>query len=87
VVKQHHQNSSKNKTTPPEQFKKQNHTTRTVQKTKQHHQNSSKTKHKIGICCFSTKHAALRRKSKDWLAQKQDNSIHNALIYVPQGKL
>ena len=21
----------------------------------------------IGICCFSTKHAALRRKSKDWL--------------------
>ena len=24
---------------------------------------------KIGICCFSAKHAALRRKSKDWLAQ------------------
>jgi len=23
---------------------------------------------KIGICCFSAKHAALRRKSKDWLA-------------------
>ena len=23
----------------------------------------------IGICCFSTKHAALRRKSKDWLAR------------------
>ena len=23
--------------------------------------------YKIGICCFSTKHAALRRKSKDWL--------------------
>ena len=21
----------------------------------------------IGICCFSAKHAALRRKSKDWL--------------------
>jgi hypothetical protein len=28
---------------------------------------------KIGICCFSAKHAALRRKSKDWLAQNQDN--------------
>ena len=27
----------------------------------------------IGICCFSAKHAALRRKSKDWLAQIQDN--------------
>jgi hypothetical protein len=23
---------------------------------------------KIGICCFSAKHAALRRNSKDWLA-------------------
>ncbi len=29
--------------------------------------------YKNGICCFSAKHAALRRKSKDWLAQKQDN--------------
>jgi hypothetical protein len=28
---------------------------------------SGQTKdYKIGICCFSTKHAALRRKSKDW---------------------
>jgi hypothetical protein len=27
--------------------------------------------YKIGICCFSAKHAALRRKSKDWLARKQ----------------
>ena len=35
---------------------------------------SSQTKdYKIGICCFSAKHAALRRKSKDWLAQNQDN--------------
>ena len=24
-------------------------------------------KYEIGICCFSTKHTALRRKSKDWL--------------------
>ena len=27
----------------------------------------------IGICCFSTKHEALRRKSKDWLTRNQDN--------------
>jgi hypothetical protein len=27
----------------------------------------------IGICCFSAKNAALRRKSKDWLAQNQNN--------------
>jgi len=25
------------------------------------------------MCCFSAKHAALRRKSKDWLARNQDN--------------
>ena len=32
---------------------------------------SGQTKdYKIGICCFSVKDAALRRKSKDWLAQK-----------------
>jgi hypothetical protein len=29
--------------------------------------------HKIGMCCFSAKHAALRRKSKDWLARNQNN--------------
>ena len=29
--------------------------------------------YKIDICCFSAKHAALRRKSKDWLALNQDN--------------
>jgi hypothetical protein len=28
----------------------------------------------IGMCCFSAKQAALRRKSKDWLAQNQNNS-------------
>jgi hypothetical protein len=27
----------------------------------------------IGICCFSAKDAAFRRKSKDWLARSQDN--------------
>ena len=35
---------------------------------------SGQTKdYKIGICCFSSKHAVLKRKSKDWLAQNQDN--------------
>jgi hypothetical protein len=35
---------------------------------------SGQTKYyKIGICCFSANHAALRRKSKDWLALNQDN--------------
>jgi hypothetical protein len=28
---------------------------------------------KIGICCFSPKPTALRRKSKDWLARNQDD--------------
>jgi len=27
----------------------------------------------IGMCCFSAKHAALRRKNKDWSARHQDN--------------
>jgi hypothetical protein len=27
----------------------------------------------IDICCFSTKHAVLRSKSKDWFAQSQNN--------------
>jgi len=42
--------------------------------------------YKLGICCFSAKHATLRRKSKDWLALNQDNvsvwddmSIHGLL--------
>ena len=29
--------------------------------------------YKIGICCFSAKHTAPRRKSKDWLARNQEN--------------
>ena len=29
--------------------------------------------YKIGICCFSAKHTALRRKSKDCLARNQNN--------------
>jgi hypothetical protein len=35
---------------------------------------SGQTKdYEIGICCFSAKHATLSRKSKDWLAQNQNN--------------
>ena len=35
---------------------------------------SGQTKdYKIGICCFSARHAALKRKSKDWLAWNQNN--------------
>ena len=35
---------------------------------------SGQTKdYKIGICCFSARHAALRRKSKGWLVRNQDN--------------
>jgi hypothetical protein len=29
--------------------------------------------YEIRICCFSDKLTVLRRKSKDWLAQNQDN--------------
>ena len=29
--------------------------------------------YKIGICCFSAKYAAFRRKGKDWLARNQNN--------------
>ena len=29
----------------------------------------------ICICCFSAKHAALRRKNKDWLARNQNNVL------------
>ena len=35
---------------------------------------SGQTKdYEIGICCFSAKHTALRRKNKDWLARNQSN--------------
>jgi hypothetical protein len=54
---------------------------------------SGQTKdHKIGICCFFIKHAALGRKSKDWLARNQDNvsewgdmSIHGLLFQWATG--
>jgi hypothetical protein len=49
---------------------------------------SGQTKdYKIGICCFSAKYVALRRKTKDWLARNQENvsewgdmSIHGLLF-------
>jgi hypothetical protein len=35
---------------------------------------SGQTKdYEIGICCFSAKHTALRRKSRDWLVRNQNN--------------
>ena len=35
---------------------------------------SGQTKdYEIGICCFSSKHAALTSQSKDWLARNQHN--------------
>jgi hypothetical protein len=35
---------------------------------------SGQTKdYRIGICCFSAKHAVFRRKSKDWLTLNQDD--------------
>jgi hypothetical protein len=37
---------------------------------------------KIGICLFSAKHAALRSKSKDWLAFNQNNvSVGSDNVY------
>ena len=37
------------------------------------HRSGQTKDYEIGICCFSAKHAALRRKSKDWLARNQNN--------------
>jgi hypothetical protein len=35
-----------------------------------------------GICCFSVKHAALWRKSKDWLARSQDNVSESGTMSI-----
>jgi hypothetical protein len=44
---------------------------------------SGQTKvYEIGICCFSTKHAVLRMKSKDWLARNQDNVSEWTVVSV-----
>ena len=37
------------------------------------HRSGQTKDYKMGICCFSAKHAALRRKTKDWLARNQNN--------------
>jgi hypothetical protein len=43
---------------------------------------SGQTKdYKIDIYCFSAKHAALRRESKDWLAENQDN-VSDIFVYL-----
>ena len=37
---------------------------------------SGQTKnYEFGICCFSTKHAALRRRSDNWLGRNQNNVL------------
>ena len=36
----------------------------------------------IIICCFSTIQAVLRSKSKDWLAQDQDNLCGATCLYM-----
>ena len=46
---------------------------------------SDQTKdYKIGICCFSAKHAALRRKNKDGLARNQDSVSEWSDIVYPR---
>jgi hypothetical protein len=37
------------------------------------HRSGQTKDYKMGICSFSDKHTALRRKSKNWLARNQDN--------------
>jgi hypothetical protein len=42
----------------------------------------SQTKdYKIGISCFSAKHAVLKRKSKDWLAWNRNNVSVGRHVY------
>jgi hypothetical protein len=43
---------------------------------------SGQTKdYETGMCYFSAKHPALRRKSKDWLARNQNNVFKNIILY------
>ena len=45
---------------------------------------SGQTKdYKICICCFSAKHTASRRKSKDWLARNQNNVSEWSDMSIP----
>ena len=46
---------------------------------------SGKTKdYKIGICCFFAKHAALRRKIRDWSVLNQNNVFRVERHVYPQ---
>ena len=38
--------------------------------------------YKIDICCFSAQHAAIRRKSQDWLARNLDNVSEWGDIFI-----
>ena len=46
-------------------------------------QNHRTTEYNISMCCFSAQHAALRRKSNDWLAWYQD-SVRVGLHVYPR---
>ena len=37
----------------------------------------------IGFRCLSVKHITLRSKSKDWMAQNQDNESPSGVAYLP----
>jgi hypothetical protein len=50
-----------------------------------HEPQSGQTKdYKICICCFSAKHAVLRRKSKDWLTWNQNNGSEWSDMSIPR---
>jgi hypothetical protein len=36
----------------------------------------------IDMCCFSAKHAALRRKRDNWLARNQDNVSESGDMFI-----
>jgi hypothetical protein len=38
----------------------------------------------IGICCFSAKHAAFRRKSKDWFSWNQNDVSEWRHMSIPR---
>ncbi len=37
------------------------------------HRSCQTKDYEMSICCFSSKHAELRRKNKDWMARNRDN--------------
>ena len=38
--------------------------------------------YRIGMCCFSAKHVALRRKGKNWLTLNQNNASEWGDMYI-----